>query len=108
MYYKQIQEAVDDTENVRIMQKIGMSEGEIKKSIFSENGIMFFIPIVMAFVHVIACFGIICDVLKLFMLTDVDFARLCIFMFCIVIFIVYVIMYLGACKVYTNIVLQED
>ena len=36
----------------------------------------------MAFIHVAACFGIICDVLKLFMLTDVVFAGKCIFVFC--------------------------
>ena len=53
MYYKQIQEAVDDAENVRIMQKIGMSVSEIKRCIMAENGILFFIPIVMAFLHVL-------------------------------------------------------
>lgn len=108
MYYKQIQEAVDDIDNVKIMQKIGMSEGEIKKSIFAESGILFFIPIVMAFIHVAACFGIICDVLKLFMLTDVAFAGRCISAFCMAIFLVYVIMYLGSCKVYINMVLHKD
>ena len=108
MYYKQIQEAVDDLDNVKIMQKIGMSDGEIKKSIFAESGILFFIPIVMAFIHVAACFGIICDVLKLFMLTDVAFAGRCISAFCIAIFLVYVIMYLGSCKVYINMVLHKD
>ena len=78
MYYKQIQEAVDDADNVRIMEKIGMTAGEIKRCIMAENGILFFIPIGMAFLHVIACFKIICDLLKLFMLTDMDFTRICI------------------------------
>ena len=108
MYYKQIQEAVDDTENVKIMQKIGMSAGEIKKCIMAENGILFFIPIGMAFLHVIACFKVICDVLKLFMLTDMDFTRICIIVFSVAILIAYMIMYCGAYKVYTNIVLQEE
>ncbi len=108
MYYKQIQEAVDDVGNVKIMQKIGMSAAEIKKSIMAENGILFFIPIGMAFIHVVACFKIICDILKLFMLTDMDFARICIIVFSVAILIAYTIMYCGAYKVYTNIVLQDE
>ncbi len=108
MYYKQIQEAVDDIGNVKIMQKIGMSAAEIKKSIMAENGILFFIPIGMAFIHVVACFKIICDILKLFMLTDMDFARICIIVFSVAILIAYTIMYCGAYKVYTNIVLQDE
>ncbi|MCR4568462.1 MAG: hypothetical protein K5769_10440 [Pseudobutyrivibrio sp.] len=108
MYYKQIQEAVDDVGNVKIMQKIGMSAAEVKKSIMAENGILFFIPIGIAFIHVVACYKIICDILKLFMLTDMDFARICIIVFSLAIFIAYTIMYSGAYKVYTNIVLREN
>lgn len=108
MYYKQIQEAIDDTENVKIMQKVGMSDGEVKKCILTENGILFFIPILMAFGHVAACFGIICDVLKLFMLSDISFTRLCIIVFCAAITAVYMLMYYGAYRVYTSIVLKAD
>ncbi|MCR4757058.1 MAG: hypothetical protein K5792_04585 [Butyrivibrio sp.] len=107
MYYKQIQEAVDDVEDVRIMKKVGMVEKEIKQGIQIENRILFFIPIVMAFCHVVACFGLICSVLKLFMLTDMKFAALCIFAFSMFILLVYLLMYAGANKVYTNIVLNE-
>lgn len=106
MYYKQIQEAVDDADNVRIMEKIGMTAGEIKRCIMAENGILFFIPIGMAFLHVIACFKIICDLLKLFMLTDMDFTRICILVFSGALLTAYMIMYYGAYKVYTSIVLQ--
>ncbi|WP_026504879.1 FtsX-like permease family protein [Butyrivibrio sp. NC3005] len=106
MYYKQIQEAVDDADNVRIMEKIGMTAGEIKRCIMAENGILFFIPIGMAFFHVIACFKIICDLLKLFMLTDMDFTRICILVFSGALLTAYMIMYYGAYKVYTSIVLQ--
>lgn len=107
MYYKQIQEAVDDIDNINIMQKIGMNSGEIKRCIMTENGILFFIPIVMAFIHVIACFKVICGALKLFMLTDISFTMICIFGFSITILIVYILMYYGAYKVYTNIVLNR-
>ncbi|MCR5824138.1 MAG: FtsX-like permease family protein [Lachnospiraceae bacterium] len=108
MYYKQIEEALDDVENVKIMKKIGMYGTEIKKCIFAENGILFFLPVIMAFCHVAACFNLMKDVMKLFMLTDMDFIRLCVVLFCLGILVVYMLMYYGAYKVYTGIVLKED
>lgn len=108
MYYKQIEEATDDAPNVVIMQKIGMYDAEIKRSIFAENGLMFFVPVVMAFCHVAACFGMMSDIMKLFMLTDIAFMKLCVVLFCLFILLVYVLMYYGAYRVYINIVLQKE
>ncbi len=108
MYYKQIEEALDDIKNVSIMKKIGMYKTEIKKCIFAENSLLFFLPVVMAFCHVAACFGVMKEVMKLFMLTDMNFIRLCVILFCAGIFVVYVLMYYGAYKVYSGIVLKED
>ncbi|MBO4809613.1 MAG: hypothetical protein J5537_11285 [Lachnospiraceae bacterium] len=108
MYYKQIEEALDDIESVLIMKKIGMYKAEIKKCIFAENGLLFFLPVVMAFCHVAACFSVMKGVMKLFMLTDMDFIRLCVILFCAGIFVAYVLMYYGAYRVYSGIVLKED
>ena len=107
MYYKQIEEATDDAPNVLIMQKIGMYDGEIKKSIFVENGLLFFVPVIMAFCHVAACFGMMSDIMKIFMLTDIAFMKLCVVLFCLFILLVYVLMYYGAYKVYISIVLKK-
>ena len=107
MYYKQIEEATDDAPNVLIMQKIGMYDGEIKKSIFAENGLLFFVPVIMAFCHVAACFGMMSDIMKIFMLTDIAFMKLCVVLFCLFILLVYVLMYYGAYKVYISIVLKK-
>ncbi len=108
MYYKQIEEATDDAPNVLIMQKIGMYDAEIKRSIFTENGLLFFVPVVMAFCHVAACFGMMSDIMKLFMLTDIAFMKLCVVLFCLFILLVYIIMYYGAYKVYIKIVLNHS
>ena len=86
----------------------GMYDAEIKRSIFAENGLMFFVPVVMAFCHVAACFGMMSDIMKLFMLTDIAFMRLCVVLFCLFILLVYVLMYYGAYRVYINIVLQKE
>ncbi|MCR5721844.1 MAG: FtsX-like permease family protein [Lachnospiraceae bacterium] len=108
MYYKQIEEALDDIGNVSIMKKIGMYKTEIKKCIFAENSLLFFLPVVLAFCHVAACFNVMKGVMKLFMLTDMDFIRLCVILFCVAIFVVYMLMYYGAYRVYSGIVLKED
>ncbi|MCR5251745.1 MAG: ABC transporter permease [Lachnospiraceae bacterium] len=106
MYYKQIEEATDDAPNVLIMRKIGMYDTEIKRSIFAENGLLFFLPVGMAFCHVAACFGMMSDIMKLFMLTDIAFMKLCVVLFCLFILLVYVLMYFGAYRVYIRIVLK--
>ena len=108
MYYKQIEEATDDAPNVLIMQKIGMYDAEIKRSIFTENGLLFFVPVVMAFCHVAACFKMMSDIMKLFMLTDIAFMKLCVVLFCLFILLVYIIMYYGAYMVYIKIVLNHS
>ena len=48
MYYKQISEGYDDKERFEIMQKVGMSRDEIKKTISSQIMMVFFMPLVTA------------------------------------------------------------
>ena len=108
MYYKQIEEASDDAPNVLIMQKIGMYDAEIKRCIFTENGLLFFVPVVMAFCHVADCFKMMSDIMKLFVLTDIAFMKLCVVLFCLFILLVYIIMYYGAYMVYIKIVLNHS
>ena len=52
IYYKQISEGYDDRERYIIMEKVGMSNAEVKASIQSQIRIVFFLPLVMAAVHV--------------------------------------------------------
>ena len=48
IYYKQISEGFDDKERFDIMQKVGMSKIEIKKSIQSQIRMVFFLPLLVA------------------------------------------------------------
>ena len=52
IYYKQISEGYDDKERFEIMQKVGMSKEEVKRSIGSQVLTVFFLPIVAAGIHV--------------------------------------------------------
>lgn len=51
IYYKQISEGFEDRERYIIMQKVGMSRDEVKRSIRSQILLVFFIPLVMAVIH---------------------------------------------------------
>src|SRR5699024_5087091 len=52
IYYKQISEGYEDKRRFEIMQKVGMSYAEVKKSINSQILTVFFLPLVTAGIHV--------------------------------------------------------
>ena len=70
MYYKQVIEGYDDKERFDIMQKVGMSLGEVKKTINSQVLTVFFIPLLGAGVHMAFAFPIIALMLRVFMISD--------------------------------------
>lgn len=59
IYYKQISEGYEDQGRFEIMQKVGMSKEEIKKSIDSQVLTVFFLPIVVAGIHLSFAFPMI-------------------------------------------------
>lgn len=65
IYYKQISEGYEDKQRFQIMQKVGMSKAEVRKSINSQVLKVFFLPLIAAVVHLIFAFGIITKLLAL-------------------------------------------
>ena len=59
IYYKQISEGYEDRERFEIMQKVGMTQTEVKQTIRSQVLMVFFLPIVMAGIHIAFAFTII-------------------------------------------------
>ena len=55
MYYKQISEGYEDQSRFEIMQKVGMTKREIKKSINSQMLTVFFMPLIASGVHLEEC-----------------------------------------------------
>lgn len=70
IYYKQISEGYDDKERYKIMQQVGMDKREVKKSIRSQVLMVFFLPLVMAIIHVAAAFKVITKMLAIFYMTN--------------------------------------
>ena len=70
MYYKQVIEGYDDKDRFDIMQKVGMSRQEVKKTINSQVLTVFFIPLLGAGVHMAFAFPIIALMLRAFMISN--------------------------------------
>lgn len=70
IYYKQITEGFEDADRFLIMQKIGMTEKDIKKSVNSQMLTVFFLPIVFAVMHTAFAFPLIKKILILFGITN--------------------------------------
>ena len=66
IYYKQISEGFEDQSRFGIMQKVGMTRENIKKSINSQMLTVFLVPIVFACMHLAAVLPIIHKLLQLF------------------------------------------
>ena len=72
MYYKQISEGYDDKGRFEIMQKVGISHEEIKKSIHSQVLTVFFLPLIVAGIHIAFAFPFITKLLAILNLTNVN------------------------------------
>lgn len=72
IYYKQISEGYDDRERYQIMQKVGMSKKEVRQSIRSQVLLVFFLPLIMAVIHLVFAFKIITKLLSVLNLTNVS------------------------------------
>lgn len=104
VYYKQISEGYEDQSRFEIMQKVGLQKKDIRRSIDSQLLVVFFLPILMAGVHLAFAFPIIRKLLMLFDMYNTKlFATACVV--CYVVFSVfYAIVYRMTSKAYFNIV----
>ena len=108
MYYKQVTEGYEDQKRYEILQKVGMTKKEIKKTINSQILITFFLPLVVAGIHLAAAFNLISKVLTLMgiintalliKVTVISFAAFALF---------YALVYRGTSKVYYQIVSNKE
>lgn len=104
IYYKQISEGYDDKKRFEIMQKVGMTEDEVKKSIHSQVLTVFFLPLIVAGIHTAFSFPIMKKMLAMFMLNDTRLYMLCTVASFLIFAVVYGIIYLLTAKIYYKIV----
>lgn len=104
IYYKQIAEGYDDKERFEIMQKVGMSREEVKKSIRSQVLTVFFLPLVTAVIHIAFAFKVITRLLAIFNLTNIPLFAVCVIVTIISFVIIYSIVYALTARSYYRIV----
>ena len=71
IYYKQLSEGYEDQARFEIMQKVGLTKPEIKRSINSQLLTVFFLPLGLAALHMAFAFPIVQKLLSLFNLQNV-------------------------------------
>ncbi|NLK87952.1 MAG: hypothetical protein GX279_10740 [Clostridiaceae bacterium] len=77
MYYKQITEGYDDRDNFDIMQKVGMSDAEVKSTIRKQILLVFFSPLIIALLHTMAGFNMILGLLSTLSLFNTGLIIIC-------------------------------
>lgn len=104
IYYKQISEGYDDRERYQIMQKVGMSKKEVKHSIRSQVLSVFFLPLVVAVIHVAVAFKVMTKILGVLNLTNASLFAVCTIITIAVFAAFYIIVYSITAKEYYRIV----
>lgn len=70
IYYKQVSEGYEDQSRFEIMQKVGMTKTDIRKSVNSQMLTVFFLPLAWAVIHLAFAFPMIQKLLMLFNLVN--------------------------------------
>ena len=104
IFYKQISEGYDDKERFSIMEKVGMSNDEVKATIRSQVRTVFFLPILMAAIHVGMAFPMIKRLLSLFGLSNTALFAGCMAGTILVFTLIYLLVFLKTSKTYYKIV----
>lgn len=104
IYYKQIVEGYEDRERFEIMQKVGMTQNEVKGTIRSQVLTVFFLPIVVAGIHIMAAFPLIRLLLAVIGMVNAKLYLLCTLTAFLAFTVLYVIIYSLTARTYYKIV----
>ncbi len=104
IYYKQISEGYEDQKRFEIMQDVGMSRHEVKRSIRSQILLVFFLPLIAAGCHVTFAFPLIKRMLALVGLTDTGLYLMCAVGSFALFAVLYAVIYAITAKTYYKIV----
>ena len=104
MYYKQITEGYEDKDRFEIMQKVGLEQRDVKKAIHSQVLTVFFMPLLVAGVHICFAYPMLEKLLHLLFVSDawlyIRTTGMCFVAFALV----YIVIYVLTSKVYYGIV----
>ena len=104
IYYKQISERYEDQKRFEIMQKVGLSRREVRSSVRRQILMVFFLPLLMAMLHITMAFPMIRRMLLLFGMTNTKLFIGCTAGTVLIFAVVYGLIYLMTARSYYHIV----
>lgn len=99
VYYKQLSEGYEDYARYEIMQKVGMTKQDIRKSINSQMLTVFFSPLLMAGLHLCFAFPFLWKIMMMFGLNN----RTLIIAITVICYIIFGIFYVVVYKITSNL-----
>lgn len=104
LYYKQVSEGYEDCERYRIMQNVGLEKKMVRRSVNAQILVVFFLPLLVAAVHVAFDFRLMSYLLTLFGLKNTGLTLACTGASFLGFAVVYGIVYWLTARVYYRIV----
>ncbi|HEL1196407.1 TPA: ABC transporter permease [Streptococcus equi subsp. zooepidemicus] len=104
IYYKQYSEGYEDKKSYNILQEVGMSKQQVKKTINSQIVLVFFMPIAMAVLHFCVALVMLKQMLLLFGVLNTSLIYLVSAMTIGVIIVIYFTIYRITSRTYYNII----
>ena len=104
IYYKQISERYEDQKRFEMMKKLGLSRREVRSSVRRQILMVFFLPLLMAMLHITMAFPMIRRMLLLFGMTNTKLFIGCTAGTVLIFAVVYGLIYLMTARSYYHIV----
>ena len=104
IFYKQISEGYDDRERYAIMEKVGMSQIEVKNTISSQVRIVFFLPLIVSYCHLAGAFPMIKLMISYLFRTDVMIFVISLVITAVIFAMIYYLIFKLTSKAYYDIV----
>lgn len=108
IYYKQVSEGYDDAGRFEILQQVGMSEYEVKKTINGQILTVFFLPLVVAVIHIVVAFFPVSRAMVLFGVVNTPLLVLATALTVLAYALVYMLVYRRTAKTYFRLVRRES
>ena len=104
IYYKQISEGYEDRERFVILQKIGLDDQQVKKTIRKQVLTVFFLPLIFAFTHLAFAYHMISLIVRVIGVLNPDLMLVVTIIVCGVFFLAYVLVFALTSRSYRRIV----
>lgn len=104
MYFKQVSEGYEDRQRFAILQQVGMSDQEVRRTINRQVLIVFFAPLAAAICHILAACNLMVKMLESFVMTDTLLTLRCILFTTLAFAAVYIIAFRFTARTYYRLV----